>query len=69
MHVFHRECVDEYMRVGGQSFRYACPYKCFHNELAAQPEAETVVVAVNDDTQPAVVPDEALLDAADSMTA
>ena len=67
MHVFHRECVDEYMRVGGQSFRYACPYKCFHSEL--QPEAETVVVAVNDDTQPAVVPDEALLDAADSMTA
>ena len=67
MHVFHRECVDEYMRVGGQSFRYACPYKCFHSEL--QPEAETVVVAVNDDTQPAIVPDEALLDAADSMTA
>ena len=68
MHVFHRECVEEYMRVGGQSFRYACPYKCFHNELAAQPEAETVVVA-DDERQTAVVADEALLNAADSMTA
>ena len=69
MHVFHRECVEEYMRVGGQSFRYACPYKCFHNELAAQPEAETVAVADDERHTTAVVGDEALLNAADSMTA
>ena len=71
MHVFHRECVEEYMSVGGQSFRYACPYKCFHSELAAQPEAETVVVADDEGqaSHTAVVADAALLNAADSMAA
>ena len=70
MHVFHRECVQDYMRVGGQPFRYACPYKCFHNELhAAVLDAEDLeTVDDGEDTRVAVA-DEALLHAADSIVA
>jgi hypothetical protein len=33
MHVFHQDCIQEYMRISGLSFRYACPFQCFHEEI------------------------------------
>ena len=29
MHVFHKECLGEHMRVTLKAFRFACPFKCF----------------------------------------
>ena len=28
MHVYHKSCVNEFMRVTGKSFRQACPFRC-----------------------------------------
>ncbi len=37
MHVFHSDCIQEYMEISGRPFRYACPFKCFREELDEAP--------------------------------
>ena len=33
MHVFHKDCITEYMNITGKPFRYSCPFKCLDHEL------------------------------------
>jgi hypothetical protein len=47
-HTFHKVCINEYIAVTGKSFRHACPFKCFHDELAGG-------ITVDDDEQGAEI--------------
>ena len=47
MHTYHKDCLQEYMSVTGKPFRYACPQKCFYDELVVHPVVDAADVVVN----------------------
>jgi hypothetical protein len=51
MHVFHKNCIQEYMQISGLSFWYACPFKCFHEEIRVAQELQD---AEDADPEPAL---------------
>ena len=41
MHTYHTDCIKDWMTASGLAFRYACPHKCFRDELHASQTIES----------------------------